>query len=1005
MRSLASAAAPVLLVGVLFAGVEVGWVFATSHELFLSAPERKAYLAAALAVVVSVGLLFAVFGLVARRAGARAPALASLAAGAVGLPLAIALTAGRRVAGSSLRPVAVAALAAGVAAGAFYVARRLRHRLDTDGPSWGYAAAAFGLALASFVADATVLPRLYPALHFGLALLAVVSLALSASLAPPLGDRVGAVVAAVGLLLAPLAFVGVPWVLSQPNACFVVATRAPLTGKLIGALRDYAASSVPPPPASAVGPEATARAGRGVDLSGHDVLLVTVDALRADRVGPWGGEGLTPHMDALADEGVSFLRAYTPTPHTSYALTSLLTGKFLRPVLELPRAPTEHPALPELLRRYGYRTAAFYPPAIFFVDAHRFAALRESGFGFEYKKEMFHPASGRPEQLETYLEEVGDEHPVFAWVHLFEPHEPYDPPPEFATEGGAEARYDGEVRAADAALGALVEVFRRHHPEGTVIVTADHGEEFGDHDGYYHGTTLYDEQVRVPLIWSSPGVTSAATSESPVEIVDIATTLLAAVGIPRDARMRGHDLGAVLAGDSEAGPAYAYAGIGDARMVTDGRYKAICEVGACRLYDLVDDPEERRNLAGSAEGSEAAERLLVLRGTLSRFVGSIPRIEAMAMEGDVGWPEPLARAELGDPTVGPEVVPLLGDERAEVRAAAARATLTVGHEAALPVLARLAEHDPVPLVRIEAAVAQLGLVEPGAPSNLEGVAQWLAGNPASEAADLDLARRAALALASRSDARGAAVLRALAADDDAGEAQRASAVRALGQLRDRAALPVLVALLSDVRLRARAADALGQVGDAEAGPALAEQLRVERYLEARTAEARALVRLEHRQAAPLLRRFLGMETPLPGGVGLLVEAGALLPLAELRRGRDGEWQCDDEGCAPGQGAALSLRGPRHDARLVLRARADRDGRALMIGGRELAFGEGLSEVSCALPDGPGPWAVVGPGVRVVAAVVVASEEEIPPPAPEPFEEAASSDAGLSPPRGPGAAPD
>src|SRR5690606_30494727 len=121
-------------------------------------------------------------------------------------------------------------------------------------------------------------------------------------------------------------------------------------------------------------------------------LLVTVDTLRADRLGAYGGRDLTPSMDALAAEGRVFGRAYTPTPHTSYALSSLLTGKYLRPVLELSRAPTDHPTLPDLLRRYGYRTAAFYPPAIFFVDAARFEALEARGFGFEYRKAMFAPA-------------------------------------------------------------------------------------------------------------------------------------------------------------------------------------------------------------------------------------------------------------------------------------------------------------------------------------------------------------------------------------------------------------------------------------------------------------------------------------------------------------------------------------------------------------------------------------------------------------------------------------
>jgi arylsulfatase A-like enzyme len=212
---------------------------------------------------------------------------------------------------------------------------------------------------------------------------------------------------------------------------------------------------------------------------------------------------------------VLFERAYTPTPHTSYALSSLFTGKFLRQVLSLPNAPSEHPALPELLREHGYRTAAFYPPAVFFVDAERFKTLAERRFGFEYAKEMFAPAAERVRQLDRYLAQVEAGRSLFVWVHLFEPHEPYDPPPAFARGERPVERYDAEVSAADAAVGELVRTFRRSRPGALVIVTSDHGEEFGEHGGEHHGTSLYDEQVRVPLLWSAPGKLAAHVAERP----------------------------------------------------------------------------------------------------------------------------------------------------------------------------------------------------------------------------------------------------------------------------------------------------------------------------------------------------------------------------------------------------------------------------------------------------------------------------------------------------------
>ncbi|WP_423278672.1 sulfatase-like hydrolase/transferase, partial [Escherichia coli] len=162
----------------------------------------------------------------------------------------------------------------------------------------------------------------------------------------------------------------------------------------------------------------------------------------------------------------------------------------------------------------------FYPPAIFFVDGARFQALQSRGFGFEYRKEMYAPAAARVQQLEAYLAESEPGHPLFVWMHLFEPHEPYEPPLELQGDGSARGRYDGEVRYSDRAIGELVRLFRARKPNGVVIITADHGEEFGDHGGSFHGSTLFDEQVRVPLVFFAPGVVQHGQSRAPVELVD-----------------------------------------------------------------------------------------------------------------------------------------------------------------------------------------------------------------------------------------------------------------------------------------------------------------------------------------------------------------------------------------------------------------------------------------------------------------------------------------------------
>src|SRR5262249_3629076 len=152
---------------------------------------------------------------------------------------------------------------------------------------------------------------------------------------------------------------------------------------------------------------------------------------------------------------------------------------------------------------------AFYPPAVFFIDEHRFHELREEQLGFEYAKEEFAPPELRRSQIEGYLKAAAPGRPLFLWVHLFEPHEPYEvhPDHEFTGDPRLDA-YDSEVAEADAFVGDVVRLIGEHRPRGTVfIVSADHGEEHGDHGGRYHGTTVYEEQVRVPLIIVAPGTT------------------------------------------------------------------------------------------------------------------------------------------------------------------------------------------------------------------------------------------------------------------------------------------------------------------------------------------------------------------------------------------------------------------------------------------------------------------------------------------------------------------
>ncbi|HEY2733854.1 MAG TPA: sulfatase-like hydrolase/transferase, partial [Polyangiales bacterium] len=762
------------------------------------------------------------------------------------------------------------------------------------------------------------------------------------------------------------------------------------------------------PPAAASSPGRAAQADlpplpEGPRRPEGDVLLITIDALRADRLSTYGNQReLTPELDRLAEHSVVFDRAYTQTPHTSYALGSLFTAKYLRPVLALPGAPKQQTTLPQLLRRFGYRTAAFYPPAVFFVDEQRFGNFAHDHFGFEYVKEMFAPAEDRVTELREYLGQAPKDHPLFVWVHLFEPHEPYDPPAKFARGDELEERYDGEVAAADAAVGQLIRVFRGYTGNATVIVTADHGEEFGDHGGYHHGTTLFDEQVRVPLLWSSPGRAVVRRIDAPVQLIDIAPTLLSALGIPRDPRMRGHDLSAILAGGTPDRNLRAFASIDELRMWSDGPHKLICEAteGACRLYDLSRDPTETRDASASEPGIAKQ-----LASELSDMVASIPSVEVLSMQSGDAWPKALARARLGDGTAGPELIPLLGDERPAVRAEAIRAVAALKLKTALPTVTTLESVDADANVRDEAALAALTL---GDDSLTDRVTEVLAAARKAGAKGLDLARRCAFALlAPESPDDVVSVIIELASDTSATEVERERALTALANAHLVSSVPRLIPLLDDVRLRSAVARALGRLGGPQAKHALLEALSNERYAEARGAEAEALTTLHELRAKAIIRELLGTETGVPGGLELWASYGGpatgprghLLDLRSVKHNAalHGAWDCDalpptdPPGCTPRSDAALVFaRGqtPSGEARAQLRVWARGTNEWLHLSDQAFALRRGYNDLAFALKPQRDQrrWPIgASRGVRIQLVGILPRVNDIPAPAPEPYE--------------------
>jgi arylsulfatase A-like enzyme/predicted Zn-dependent protease len=375
--------------------------------------------------------------------------------------------------------------------------------------------------------------------------------------------------------------------------------------------------------AAALACAACARDGR------PDIVLVTLDTTRADRIGAMGdASATTPVLDALAARGAVFERAYASAPRTLPSHTTMLTGL----------DPNEHgvhdngaivPAdlatLAERLSARGYATAAFV--AAFVLDS-RFGLSR----GFEHYDDEIRwesspldftvPQRRGGEVTDRALAwlDAEPESPYFLWVHYFDPHMPRDPPSPFDEISD---RYAAEIAYTDAQLGRLLDGTERASGSRdlVVLVVGDHGEALGDHDEQTHGILAYDATLHVPLIASGPGFPSGSRSDAFVQTRDVAATLLAAAG---ESGLPGFPLQSVLAGQSPGSRIGYFESVGPeinngwARIggVRDARWKYTAEPDPVELYDTANDPGEAQNRADARP--EIVERLAGIYAELRR---------------------------------------------------------------------------------------------------------------------------------------------------------------------------------------------------------------------------------------------------------------------------------------------------------------------------------------------------------------------------------------------------
>jgi choline-sulfatase len=346
-----------------------------------------------------------------------------------------------------------------------------------------------------------------------------------------------------------------------------------------------------------------------------DIFLITVDTLRADHVHCYGYEHIeTPALDALAHDGIRFASAFTPSPitNTSHAsiLTGLLPGSHGVTDFAVPLSPA-HPTVAELLKKQSYHTAAFIGAII--LDSKTLAPGFGRGFDY-YDNFPEHPQTksrfGRVERrgmdVVQHAEAWVSKHPTgphFLWVHLYDPHDPYEPPAPYS-QTYKDRLYDGEIAYADSALAHFIAYLKQsgRYRNAVILVVGDHGEGLGEHNEDTHGIFLYDSTTHVPVIVKLPAALHAGTTVfAQVRTVDVVPTLLELAGAPVLERSDGEALTPYFAGTGESDrPAFGETdyplrfGWAPLRSVRSDGFKFI-QAPRPELYDLQLDAAELHN--------------------------------------------------------------------------------------------------------------------------------------------------------------------------------------------------------------------------------------------------------------------------------------------------------------------------------------------------------------------------------------------------------------------------
>jgi choline-sulfatase len=385
------------------------------------------------------------------------------------------------------------------------------------------------------------------------------------------------------------------------------------------------------------------------------VLLITIDTLRADHVGAYGyAAAQTPALDRLAARGLRFANATTVAPLTLPAHSSLMTGTF--PAFHGVRdnggfyLGDDQVTLATLLRARGYQTGGFVSA---FVLDHRWGIAQGFDRYFDdfdlakYRVDAGLDAVQRPasEVIARAIEWLDRDttRPFLAWVHLYEPHAPYDPPAPVrarfpATMVGA---YDGEIATADIQVGRLIDhLAQTDRLDRTVVaLLGDHGESLGEHGEEQHGFFVYDADIRIPLILAGAGLPARVVSDQ-VRIVDVMPTILQLLGVEIPRQVQGRSLVPLVRGEtldlvaaSETWYPRHHYGWSELTSIKDSRYHLI-SAPRRELYDLQSDPTELHDIAAANPArADALER--ALRTFIAQTATTQPPAAAKPVDPDV----------------------------------------------------------------------------------------------------------------------------------------------------------------------------------------------------------------------------------------------------------------------------------------------------------------------------------------------------------------------------------